>query len=460
MDGPWDSPPTLRRGTPEPEYQTRQGGEDFQDFSSFSQSDSEAESDCTDSENGSSHSAEESGSHATKTKPGPQVPSLSLGSLSLSKSVVGPAQASLPPGLSEKLSLPLGKDSKREADQVAVTHTSPSSSLALSGDSCAREKHGQDYAQSSERTSTGKPSSTDSGNGRVNLSLQLPRSPVDQVSGYQRGGNNIPESSAGAEGIVAVDLVSTGFQLNLGSLEADASQSTQDCSPKEDGLDQVRSRCVRSLGISPSDLAFYEIRRLEDGVPIPAGCRHIGVSVKPSLFSLSALEDLLAENQRLSAMAEKSNAALTSLENMTREQAQTFSKEKLRSLELEADNKRMRDRVSSLESHVEALKTELSRSEGLRLMGQKHLTQLQREFEALTCDLTAEELSRSVPTSSVHAGDGDRHPPEAFSGASQAPAVFSSRMEKVLSRLCSEEVLSRLEKCLGVDSPGCSGEDP
>jgi len=359
-----------------------------------------------------------------------QVPGLSLGGLSLGTQAPTPAQ---PAHLGDAVELPIDswQNGARSVEQRA---TSPL------GDSAARQE------SVSPAGSSEIPSSTGSGP-KIQLSLQLPRSPVDRAHGAARGGDDV-SLYAGKDGVMAVDLVSMGFHLELPAQGAPSAQGGG-----ERMIDLVRQRCVRSLGVAPADLCFYEIRKLEDDGELPADCRNIGVAIRQSSFSLAAMEDLVAENKKLSASAEKSNSTLLSLENMMKEQTQTFSREKLRSLELDVETKRMRDKMRGLEDHVEALKSELARSEALRLTGQRSLAKLQREFEVLSREFSVRHPDNNQnPTGHRRASNGPPSPRLhniAHTGSLQAILTPGSRVGDMLERLCSDEVLSRLEKCLG-----------
>jgi len=194
-----------------------------------------------------------------------------------------------------------------------------------------------------------------------------------------------------------------------------------------------------------------------------AGARHIAVAVGNSTFSLAALEDLLSDNKKLAAAAERSSGALESLENMMRDQTHTFTRTQLRAAELEADARRLADKVRLLEAEAETLRDQLRRSDQLRLQGQRALDELKHEFESLTQDIAASGLSPgyvkrnpSPRNSNNQSMRSPRHrPPSAPQAVGfQQLLMPDSRVTHVLDRLCSEEVLTRLEKCLGAMTGG------
>mmetsp|Transcript_43281 Transcript_43281/g.110732 ORF Transcript_43281/g.110732 Transcript_43281/m.110732 type:complete len:477 (+) Transcript_43281:398-1828(+) len=307
------------------------------------------------------------------------------------------------------------------------------------------------------------PSSAPGGGGgvpnKLKLTLALPRSPVDRPSGGLRGGDDVPESKQKDADVVKVDLLSAGFHLKLPQ-EAGAGMAAGE-GVNAKALQDIRTRCVSSLGIAPDDLCFYEMRPLDaQGAPAAgqAGARHIAVAVGNSTFSLAALEDLLSDNKKLAAAAERSSGALESLENMMRDQTHTFTRTQLRAAELEADARRLADKVRLLEAEAETLRDQLRRSDQLRLQGQRALDELKHEFESLTQDIAASGLSPgyvkrnpSPRNSNNQSMRSPRHrPPSAPQAVGfQQLLMPDSRVTHVLDRLCSEEVLTRLEKCLG-----------
>eukprot|EP00193_Tetraselmis_chui_P009249 CAMPEP_0177756124 /NCGR_PEP_ID=MMETSP0491_2-20121128/2941_1 /TAXON_ID=63592 /ORGANISM="Tetraselmis chuii, Strain PLY429" /LENGTH=485 /DNA_ID=CAMNT_0019271685 /DNA_START=180 /DNA_END=1637 /DNA_ORIENTATION=- len=307
---------------------------------------------------------------------------------------------------------------------------------------------------------TADPSSSQGFGPRLKLTLALPRSPVDRAPGGARGGDDIPESQQMNANVVKVDLLSAGFHLELSTAGETGGSEAPNIDSK--ALDAIRTRCVNSFGISPDDLCFYEMRPLlSDGASQPdkqPGARHIAVAIKHSTFSLGALEDLLAENKRLSAASERSSGALESLENMMRDQTHTFTRTQLRASELEADARRLKDRVRNLEVEAETLRDQLKRSDQLRLQGQKALDELKHEFESLTQDIAASGISPNYPKRNQSPRNNNQsmrsprlRPPSApaSSAGFQQLLVPDSRVTHVLDRLCSDEVLTRLEKFLG-----------
>lgn len=274
-----ESPPRTRRGPPEPEAaQVTQP----RNPAAGSESDSVTDSDYTDSDEGSSSAGEYGGplvpaalprttaqrvpalglsgvsrSAESQESATPRIWNLGLESLSLNRQQPEEqeplhSQCSIAQGLAQKLALPLGVLSRQPAATLSEENT-PTSSMGISSSTSSVVRRG--------------------------LSLQLPRSPASKGHGDARGGDEIASDKMGAANVISVDLVSSGFHLELPEDSATPSSNVSDVSSR---LEYIRERCMRSLGVSPSDLRFYEIRQLADDEPLPPGCRTVGVAVKPS----------------------------------------------------------------------------------------------------------------------------------------------------------------------------------
>eukprot|EP00873_Tetraselmis_striata_P018249 jgi/Tetstr1/438513/TSEL_027068.t1 len=135
--------------------------------------------------------------------------------------------------------------------------------------------------------------------------------------------------------VVKVDLLSAGFHLKL---------------PQEAGAGMAAGEGVNAKALPGHPHPLRQLPRHRPRRPLllrdaaarctgragggAAGARHIAVAVGNSTFSLAALEDLLSDNKKLAAAAERSSGALESLENMMRDQTHTFTRTQLRAAEL------------------------------------------------------------------------------------------------------------------------------
>eukprot|EP00884_Botryococcus_braunii_P016550 jgi/Botrbrau1/3579/Bobra.0078s0033.1 len=237
----------------------------------------------------------------------------------------------------------------------------------------------------------------------------------------------------------------------------------------------LHSRVSKSMGVKMEELTWFEVRPLDlSTVQLAEGCQ-LAVAVNRSGFSLAALEDLLLENKQLASTAEKSASSLESMQSLMREHMQALRKGEVRVAEQDAELRRLQERCRALEREINTLRfqlpesvdqigsrggipgreshlrMQLQRSDGLRLQGQHALDELKQEFEALTRDLAAEPLSSwpsAIPSHQMSLGQSSAINVEQLLGTAS-----SDRLTNVLSRLCEESVLRRLEGCLG----GCSG---
>lgn len=228
------------------------------------------------------------------------------------------------------------------------------------------------------------------------LSLPLASARPHYASGPQAG----PSRSAATEDVITdvavasgadyggttVQLVSFAFALPGGAPGHKARGAA--AAPS---LAAVSDRCVKALGVSSEELRYFELRELPPGTQsIPRECATVGVAVNKSGFSLAAMEALLADNQRLSAAAEKSANALESLQGMVKDQANNVARAHTMAAGREAETRRLQDRVRYLEREVVALSQQLQRSDRLRLQGQQALDELKREFESLMHNILAD----------------------------------------------------------------------
>lgn len=268
-----DSPPLTRRGPPdeapaEPE-QVRQLA-----YNNSGGDGTNSDSDYTDSD------ADMSGSDdgdCTEPEPSRRVPSLGLGpaaALNGNK----PPRAMVP-------ELNLGglaiQSRMQSRDSTSVYDNTRDQSIQDA-------ESDEDADLGSPDRSFGMPSSNASGP-KLQLSLQLPRSPVDRAHGAQRGGDTISAASNSGK-VVSIDLLSFGFQIELPQLEGTPSRLGPGANSGM--LDVLTKRCIESLGVSPSDLSFYEIRKIEGNEDLPASCRNVAVAVHGSGETLDAYSDL------------------------------------------------------------------------------------------------------------------------------------------------------------------------
>lgn len=165
--------------------------------------------------------------------------------------------------------------------------------------------------------------------------------------------NNQPQSSQ-----LTIELLSPAFSIT----------SLQD---SRKGLD-MQTQCASKLGIRHDRVKVYALVEVNSLNSIPDDCNRLAVEVKGSAFSLHAIEEILAENQRLTQDIASLKARSTT--NTDTDIAQ----------------------VEKLQQEIMALRQRLSNSEMLRYKGQQALQELKEEFETLHFDL----LSMPSPESS------------------------------------------------------------
>ncbi|GFR44642.1 hypothetical protein Agub_g5931 [Astrephomene gubernaculifera] len=203
---------------------------------------------------------------------------------------------------------------------------------------------------------------------------------------------------------VRVELVSSAFVLQ-NDQDHDASEASTS--------DRITQRCSRQLGIAPCDLQFFELRRLDDGV-IPDSCTHVGVMIRGSTFSLSAIEDMLARSKR-------DDQLTTMLDRALREGAEHKAEARLNAEKLAKQSEELavlRERLRSYEASNQHLREQLQRSDEHRQLLGGTIRTIKKEFEDFRSRVVVEGASvDQLPLHQLSLGPGP-----ATSRASSAPA--------------------------------------
>ncbi|KAK3242706.1 hypothetical protein CYMTET_47610 [Cymbomonas tetramitiformis] len=251
------------------------------------------------------------------------------------------------------------------------------------------------------------------------------------------GAQSAQTSSSGTT--VAVDLVSSAFQVSITPGKADESS--------HEVMDSIRTRCVNGMGIVEDDLEFFEIKPLSDSEAASAVARgsHVGVRVKRSGFTLGGLEQLLEEHARLATNLDKCTAALEGMREESRAHSIAAATARTALAAEEAQVRQWCDSCHALETEVATLRQQLQRADGLRVHSQKALDELKNEFEALTKDITEDGLLTPVTRNAAEPFPlGQERATSGIFGR----AVEDARAVAVVERLCSNEVLSQLERII------------
>eukprot|EP01025_Chloroclados_australasicus_P031966 TRINITY_DN3236_c0_g2_i2.p1 TRINITY_DN3236_c0_g2~~TRINITY_DN3236_c0_g2_i2.p1 ORF type:complete len:557 (+),score=112.15 TRINITY_DN3236_c0_g2_i2:1004-2674(+) len=196
---------------------------------------------------------------------------------------------------------------------------------------------------------------------------------------------------------ILVDLTSNAFVLDRRSAERGMGNGRGISVPE-----MILGRCVKAFGIEQEDLCFYELREVAVE-NIPEDCSHVGVAVRRSGFSLSALEEILMDNRKLQAVAEKNSTVCENLQAELRQKSQDCVRVQLQSAEHEAELKRLKVVVSKMEQENQMIRGQLQRSENLRMQAQRALEDLKKEFECFAQDVTLHP-SRSLDTQKILSG--------------------------------------------------------
>ncbi|KAI7844952.1 hypothetical protein COHA_001599 [Chlorella ohadii] len=155
---------------------------------------------------------------------------------------------------------------------------------------------------------------------------------------------------AGQAALLSLDILSPAFSLERPGQQPGAGAAA--------ASEQLSADAASRLGVPPERLRYYALTEVAGPHQLPPGCPRAAVEVLDSRFSLSALEQLLAENQRLAAVE-------------TQAAGQAAFTAQLR--DLQAEN--------------EALRQQLRKSESLRRKSHRALLELQQDFKALSTEL-------------------------------------------------------------------------
>ncbi|GIL78077.1 hypothetical protein Vretimale_7480 [Volvox reticuliferus] len=203
---------------------------------------------------------------------------------------------------------------------------------------------------------------------------------------------------------VRVDLVSSAFVLQGDDPttpgEASISTSVQGTAVAvASSSERIAQRCSAQLGIAPCDLEFFELQPLESGA-IPESCTRVGVLIRGSSFSLSALEDLLARSKRDSQLAGM-------LEGAIRESSQHAVEAKQHAEKLAKQNEELavlRERLRHLEAVNQHLRDQLQRSDEHRQLLGSTIRTIKKEFEDFKSRVVVEGSLDHLPLQQLSLG--------------------------------------------------------
>ncbi|GLI63397.1 hypothetical protein VaNZ11_006358 [Volvox africanus] len=205
---------------------------------------------------------------------------------------------------------------------------------------------------------------------------------------------------------VRVDLVSSAFVLqgDEPTTPGETSASTYTSVAVTTGAvtsasECIAQRCSSQLGIAPCDLEFFELRPLESGA-IPESCTRVGVLIRGSTFSLSALEDLLARSKRDSQLAGM-------LEGAIRDSSQHAAEAKQHAEKLAKQNEELavlRERLRHVEAVNQHLRDQLQRSDEHRQLLGSTIRTIKKEFEDFKSRVVVEGSLDQLPLQQLSLG--------------------------------------------------------
>lgn len=262
---------------------------------------------------------------------------------------------------------------------------------------------------------------------------------------------------------LTVELLSSAFSINVASLKSQVNSS-------DSVRDIISRRCSAGFGVLQEELKFYELKELaaEDGL---VGCTHIGVMVKNSSFSLTALEDMLAQNKTLTAAAERHAQIIDTIHKDYRESTQNVARLSTRAAEFDVEKKLLHQKCKHLEEENEKLRQQLQHSNDHRHKLYKALSSLRKDFEELRskCGKVQHSLRDTSVNILADSGPEDMDMPlhnegkgtmlrqalcsESDSETDKAlPQLVSISVDSksliLLQRLCNDSTIAKLEGLL------------
>ena len=142
----------------------------------------------------------------------------------------------------------------------------------------------------------------------------------------------------------------------------------------------ILAKCAENLGINTSDIELFGLVPLKD-IQDPMATV---IRFKSSNFSLSKLEELLAQREQLLYQIQNAREAMCIYSEKLKEQKEVSSDDKFtrKVVKLEDDNKKLRTLLK-----YDIFRTQLDNSENLRLATQKTVENLREEFDLLVREL-------------------------------------------------------------------------
>ena len=201
------------------------------------------------------------------------------------------------------------------------------------------------------------------------------------------------------------------------------------------------------LWVEARDLEFFRLEPLSAAEIGSLGAEvTVGVRVLGTTFNLEALEATLADNRRLREEEEARTQTLRALEQHVELQNEVVREQTAHKIDASATQRALesqlaeaRRELGGVKEERDRLKHQLQKSEGISDRGSAALRELKREFQALTEGVAP----------GTDAGDAAGGPPVPSASASPVSSgAPDPRMERVLERLSSPEVLQSLEVLL------------
>eukprot|EP00201_Polytomella_parva_P019496 CAMPEP_0175042766 /NCGR_PEP_ID=MMETSP0052_2-20121109/2769_1 /TAXON_ID=51329 ORGANISM="Polytomella parva, Strain SAG 63-3" /NCGR_SAMPLE_ID=MMETSP0052_2 /ASSEMBLY_ACC=CAM_ASM_000194 /LENGTH=349 /DNA_ID=CAMNT_0016305661 /DNA_START=27 /DNA_END=1073 /DNA_ORIENTATION=+ len=199
---------------------------------------------------------------------------------------------------------------------------------------------------------------------RLHLLNPASASPVlRQQSDSMQDGSSVAEK-------LSVELVSSAFVIQ--PIEVQNYKASFD-----DLSSAIKSRICTSLGVASTEVELLELRRIDSNSCALESYDRIGVFVKSSTFSLTALEDLLSKESTHA----QTLTLLTSLQKDYSKAVSEITEHVTSSAQKDIALLAVKDELKVRDKEVEQLKEQLQKCEEQRLLLFRTLHSLRKEFE-------------------------------------------------------------------------------
>ncbi|KAL4452569.1 hypothetical protein ABPG75_008231 [Micractinium tetrahymenae] len=211
----------------------------------------------------------------------------------------------------------------------------------------------------------------------------LPKQQLDDRQQHAAAAQPPPppeQQPAGGAGLLSLDILSPALSLQPSQLQGGGGSSRHA---------QLAQHCASQLGVTAERLRFFALSEVAGPQHLPPGCSRAAVEVVDSGFSLAALEELVAENQRLKEAAAQAARQQQEQQGQQRPAGGAAA--------AAAEVAQLQAQLRQLQLDNGTLRQQLRLSESLRRKGWKALTELKQDFDGVIRMVLLERAKQAPP---------------------------------------------------------------